>query len=68
MKKMRINSKNSKGGVVREFLRDKSAGSILEYGLLVGFSIFIFLLIVSIILNVFGWTNGQISDFFNIIG
>ncbi|MCK4237828.1 MAG: hypothetical protein KAX33_01815 [Candidatus Lokiarchaeota archaeon] len=50
------------------FLKDENAGSLLEYGLLIGFSIFIFIIIIQIILSMFDWTSTQISQFFNQIG
>ena len=53
---------------LKEFLKDNSAGSLLEYGLLIGFSIFIFILIIAIVTQIFEWTGGQISEFFGVIG
>ncbi len=53
---------------LKEFLKDNSAGSLLEYGLLIGFSIFIFILIIAIVTQIFEWTGGQISELFGVIG
>ena len=53
---------------LKNFLRDESAGSLLEYGLLIGFSIFIFIIIIEIIFSMFEWTGTQISQFFDFIG
>ncbi len=53
---------------LKNFLKDESAGSLLEYGLLIGFSIFIFIIIIEIIFSMFEWTGTQISQFFDVIG
>jgi len=53
---------------LKDFLRDNSASSLLEYGLLIGFSIFIFILIIAIVTQIFEWTGGQISELFGVIG
>lgn len=50
------------------FLTDENAGSLLEYGLLIGFSIFIFIIIIGIISGMFDWTSIQISQFFDLFG
>jgi len=50
------------------FLKDENAGSLLEYGLLIGFSIFIFIIIIGIISEMFNWTSMQISQFFDLFG
>ncbi len=53
---------------LKNFLKDESAGSLLEYGLLIGFSILIFIIIIEIIFSMFEWTGTQISQFFDVIG
>ena len=50
------------------FLKDENAGSLLEYGLLIGFSIIIFIIIIQVIFSMFDWISMQISQFFDLIG
>ncbi len=46
--------------------KDTAAGSLLEYGLIIGFSIVAFLVIVGIFMSILDWTNGNLSDFLSI--
>ncbi len=39
-------------------------GSIVEYGLIIGFSIILFLVVIDMIMNIFGWSDFQIQDLF----
>ncbi len=39
-------------------------GSIVEYGLIIGFSIILFLTIIDMIFRIFGWSGLQIQDLF----
>ena len=50
----------------RNFIKDKTAGSLLEYGLIIGFSIITFLVIAGIVTSILDWTNGNLVDFFSI--
>jgi len=40
-------------------------GSIVEYGLIIGFSIILFLVIIDMIFRIFGWSGTQIQDLFD---
>ncbi len=40
-------------------------GSIVEYGLIIGFSIILFLIVIDMIMSIFGWSDFQIQDLFN---
>ncbi len=40
-------------------------GSIVEYGLIIGFSIILFLVVIDMIMNIIGWSDFQIQDLFN---
>lgn len=48
------------------FLKDESGGNFVEYALLLGFGLFIFFIIFSIISNIMNWTIGLSQDFFNL--
>lgn len=41
-------------------------GSIVEYGLIIGFSIILFLTIIDMIFSIFGWSGLQIEDLFSL--
>lgn len=51
---------------IKQIIKDISAGSLLEYGLIIGFSIVAFLVIVGIVTSILDWTNGNLSDFLSI--
>ncbi len=42
-------------------------GSIVEYGLIIGFSIILFLVVVDMIMSIFGWSDFQIQDLFTFV-
>jgi len=50
----------------REFLRDEYGGNIIEYALLVGFALFIFFIIISVVTSMLDWTVGLSNDFFEV--
>ncbi|MFX1365155.1 MAG: hypothetical protein ACFFCE_18020 [Promethearchaeota archaeon] len=50
----------------RDFFRDEFGGNIIEYALLVGFALFIFFIIISVITSMLDWTVGLSEDFFDI--
>lgn len=50
----------------RYIAKDNAAGSLLEYGLIIGFSIVIFLVIVGIVTSILDWSKGNLADFFSI--
>jgi hypothetical protein len=52
--------------LIKNVINDTSAGSLLEYGLIIGFSIAIFLVIVGIVTSILEWTQGNLADFFSI--
>jgi len=47
-------------------VKDNTAGSLLEYGLIIGFSIVVFLIIVGIVTSILDWSKGNLTDFFSI--
>ena len=51
---------------LKRIVKDTTAGSLLEYGLIIGFSIVTFLVIVGIVTSLLDWTKGSLLDFFNI--
>ncbi|MFW9988970.1 MAG: hypothetical protein ACFFC3_09965 [Candidatus Odinarchaeota archaeon] len=50
----------------KEFFRDEYGGNIIEYALLVGFALFIFFIIISVVTSMLDWTVGLSDDFFEI--
>ena len=53
---------------IKEFFSDNYGGNLVEYALLVGFALFIFFIIVSVVASLLDWTVGLSGDFFNIFG
>jgi Flp pilus assembly pilin Flp len=51
---------------VKDFLYDEFGGNLVEYALLIGFGLFIFFLLVSIVLSMMDWTAGQSNEFFEV--
>ena len=49
----------------RTGLKNQTGGSVVEYALLLGFSIFIFLVIVGLIISIVNWVDGELLNFFN---
>ncbi len=54
--------------LVENFFRDKYGGNMVEYALLIGFSLFIFFIIVGIITSLINWTIGQSNGLFELLG
>ncbi|TFG14558.1 MAG: hypothetical protein EU535_03285 [Promethearchaeota archaeon] len=52
---------------VKDFILDEYAGNLVEYALLIGFALFIFFLLVSIVLSMMDWTAGQSNEFFEVV-
>ena len=52
---------------IKEFILDEYGGNLVEYALLIGFALFIFFLLVSIVLSMMDWTAGQSSEFFEVV-
>lgn len=52
---------------IKDFLHDEYAGNLVEYVLLIGFALFMFLILISLVSTMFDWTLGQSNDFFNFI-
>ena len=50
----------------REFFKDEFGGNIIEYALLVGFALFIFFIIISVVTSMLDWTVGLSDDFFDV--
>lgn len=51
---------------IKDFILDEYGGNLVEYALLIGFGLFIFFLLVSIVLSMMDWTAGQSSEFFEV--
>jgi Flp pilus assembly pilin Flp len=51
---------------IKEFIYDEFGGNLVEYALLIGFALFIFFLLVSIVLSMMDWTAGQSSEFLEV--
>ncbi|MFX1418480.1 MAG: Flp family type IVb pilin [Promethearchaeota archaeon] len=52
----------------KEFFSDEYGGNLIEYALLVGFALFIFFIIVSVVTSLLDWTVGLSGDFLNLFG
>ena len=50
---------------IKEFIIDEHGGNLVEYALLIGFALFIFFLLVSVVTSMLDWTIGQSSQFSN---
>ena len=48
---------------IKEFIYDEYGGNLVEYALLIGFALFIFFLIISVITSMLDWTVNQSNDF-----
>jgi Flp pilus assembly pilin Flp len=46
-------------------INDERASTLIEYGLIVGFAILSFIVIVGIITSVLDWSTSALADFFN---
>ncbi len=51
-----------------EFSLDDYGGNLVEYALLLGFALFVFFIIISVITSILNWTLGLSNDFFTIFG
>jgi len=51
---------------LKDFIYDEFGGNLVEYALLIGFGLFIFFLLVSIVLSMMDWTAGQSNEFFEV--
>ena len=52
--------KGSKG--IKYILKNQKAGSTLETGLLIAFSMLIFLLLISIVKDIFNWITDEVNS------
>ncbi|TFG23790.1 MAG: hypothetical protein EU532_13145 [Promethearchaeota archaeon] len=67
MKKLKKVISNIKKRIIY-FIKDDFGGSLVEYALLVGFALFVFLILVGVITSIINWTLGLSNDFFDIFG
>ena len=51
---------------IKDFFIDEYGGNIVEYALLVGFALFIFFIIISVVTSMLDWTVGLSTDFFDL--
>ncbi|MFO8019332.1 MAG: hypothetical protein R6U96_11905 [Promethearchaeia archaeon] len=52
---------------LKQFLKDEYGGTLVEYALIVGFAIFMFLIIIGTIYSHIDWTLNQSDNFFDLI-
>ena len=52
---------------IKEFFQDEYGGNLVEYALLIGFALFIFFLLISIITSMLDWTVSQSNEFFEVV-
>ena len=62
MEKVNINN------IPKDFIENEDGGSLIEYGLIIGFALVSFIVIIGIVLSVFDWANTTLSDFFSFLG
>lgn len=48
--------------------KDENGGSIIEYGLIIGFSLIAFVIIIGIISSILDWTGSALENLFKIFG
>ncbi|TFF98849.1 MAG: hypothetical protein EU547_00110 [Promethearchaeota archaeon] len=53
---------------IKDFSKDQTAGSFIEYALLLGFGLFLFLLIFGATSSIMDWTLGLKDEFFGLFG
>jgi hypothetical protein len=58
----------NKISLLAKILRNEKAGSIIETGLIIGFSLLCFVLIAGIIMSVIDWSSTALLDFFKFFG
>ena len=51
---------------IKDFLSDNHGGNLVEYALLIGFALFVFFIIFSIISSIIDWTLGLSNGFFDL--
>ncbi|MHA1585452.1 MAG: Flp family type IVb pilin [Promethearchaeota archaeon] len=54
--------------IIRDLWKDKKGGSMIESGLLIALSLILFLMLISIVTNIYDWIEGKFNDvisFFN---
>jgi len=63
MKKKDMLVKKVKNRLKRRHLSNETGGSMVEYGLIIGFTIFAFVLIIGIVTSIIDWSSGQTENF-----
>ena len=48
--------------VLRNFFREKKAGSMIESGLLIALSLILFLMLIAIVTDLYGWIESKFND------
>ncbi|MGV9142132.1 MAG: hypothetical protein ACOC1X_04265 [Promethearchaeota archaeon] len=52
---------------IKEYFKDDWGGNLVEYSLLIGFALFIFFIMVSVITSMLGWMEEQSLTFLELI-
>jgi len=52
---------------LKELYYDEYGGNLVEYILLIGFALFMFLVLIGLVSTMFDWTLGQSNAFFDLI-
>ncbi len=55
------------GKKFKEFFKDEYGGNLVEYALLIGFALFIFFILISVVIGMLDWTVSQSDDFFQTV-
>lgn len=52
---------------IKEYIKDDWGGNLVEYSLLIGFALFIFFIMVTVITSMLGWMEDQSLTFLELI-
>jgi Flp pilus assembly pilin Flp len=52
---------------IKEYIKNDCGGNLVEYSLLIGFALFIFFIMVTVITSMLGWMEDQSLTFLELI-
>lgn len=55
-------------GRIKRFFKEENGGSFIEYALLLGFGLFLFIIIFGVVSNIMDWVLGMKDGLFNLFG
>ena len=51
--------------IFNKFLKNQNGGSMIESGLLIALSLILFLMLIAVVSDIYGWIEGKFSDVIN---